>query len=51
MAATYASMLLRTHLRSLAPIPNRELDELKRSVAALGAIGRGIIPMDRPAGD
>jgi len=39
-AATYASFLLRAHLRAVAPIPDRELAELKRSVAELGAIGR-----------
>jgi len=39
-AATYASFLLRAHLRAVAPMPDRELAELKRSVAELGAIGR-----------
>ena len=39
-AATYTSFLLRAHLRAVAPIPDRELAELKRSVAELGAIGR-----------
>src|SRR5690606_31577349 len=39
-AATYASMLLRAHLRAVTPLPDRELTELKRSVAALGMIGR-----------
>src|SRR5437879_1756033 len=38
--ATYASILLRAHLRAVAPLPERELAELKRSVAELGAIGR-----------
>lgn len=41
-SATYASIVLRTHLRSVAPIPDREFTELKRSVAELGAIGRNL---------
>jgi hypothetical protein len=39
-AATYVSVLVRSHLRKLAPLPMAELDALKRSVAELGAIGR-----------
>jgi len=35
--ATYASILLRAHLRAVSPLPERELGELKRSVAELGA--------------
>lgn len=41
-AATYASIVLRAHLRAVVPIPDRELSELKRAVAALGAIGRNL---------
>jgi len=41
-AATYASILLRAHLRDLRPLPDRELAELKRSVAELGVIGRNL---------
>jgi hypothetical protein len=48
-AATYASFLLRAHLRSVAPIPDRELAELKRSVAELGAIGRNLNQITRVA--
>ena len=48
-AATYASFLLRAHLRSVAPIPDRELAELKRSVAELGAIGRNLNQIARVA--
>jgi hypothetical protein len=33
---------LRAHLRAVTPIPERELAELKRAVAALGAIGRNL---------
>jgi hypothetical protein len=40
--ATYASVLLRAHLRQLTPLPKDELPALKRSVAELGAIGRNI---------
>jgi len=38
--ATYASVLLRAHLRQLTPLPKDELQALKRSIAELGAIGR-----------
>ena len=38
--ATYASILLRAHLRAVSPLPEREFGELKRSVAELGVIGR-----------
>lgn len=40
--ATYASVLLRAHLRQLTPVPKDELLALKRSIAELGAIGRNI---------
>lgn len=48
-AATYTSLLLRAHLRAVAPIPDRELAELKRSVAALGMIGRNLNQIARVA--
>jgi hypothetical protein len=48
-AATYASMLLRAHLRSVAPLPERELVELRRSVGALGMIGRNFNQIARVA--
>jgi len=48
-AATYASFLLRAHLRAVAPLPDRELAELKRSVAELGAIGRNLNQIARVA--
>jgi hypothetical protein len=41
-AATYASFLLRSHLRSLTPLPDRELAALTAAVAGLGAIGRNL---------
>jgi predicted DNA binding CopG/RHH family protein len=41
-SATYVSVLVRSHLRNLAPLPKEELLALKRSVAELGAIGRNL---------
>src|ERR1700678_1362226 len=40
--ATYASVLLRSHLRKLTPLPKDELLALKRSIALLASIGRNI---------
>jgi Bacterial mobilisation protein (MobC) len=48
-AATYASIVLRTHLRGVARIPDREFAELKRTVAELGAIGRNLNQIARVA--
>ncbi len=39
---TYISMLVRSHLRSLTPLPSDELAALKRSIAEVGAIGRNL---------
>jgi hypothetical protein len=47
--ATYVSVLVRSHLRGLAPIPKEELLALKRSVADLGAIGRSLNQIVRAA--
>jgi predicted DNA binding CopG/RHH family protein len=41
-SATYVSVLVRSHLRNLAPLPKEELLALKRSVAELGALGRNL---------
>lgn len=41
-AATYISMLVRAHLRLLAPLPKAELAALKRAVAELGSVGRNL---------
>lgn len=41
-AATYVSVLVRAHLRHLAPLPHDELRALNRAVAELGAIGRNL---------
>lgn len=40
--ATYLSILTRSHLRSVPPIPRDELLALKRSIAEVAAIGRHI---------
>jgi hypothetical protein len=48
-AATYASVLLRAHLRSLAPLPKDELLALKQSVSELGVIGRNLNQLARIA--
>jgi hypothetical protein len=40
--ATYASVLLRAHLRQLTPLPKDELLAIKRSIAMLASIGRNI---------
>jgi hypothetical protein len=48
-AATYASFLLRSHFRTLAPLPDRELAALTAAVAELGAIGRNINQIARVA--
>jgi hypothetical protein len=40
--ATYISVLIRAHLRHLAPLPKDELLALKRSIAELATIGRNI---------
>jgi hypothetical protein len=41
-SATYVSVLIRSHLRMLAPLPNDELLALKRSIAELATLGRNI---------
>jgi len=48
-AATYVSVLVRSHLRNLAPLPKEELSALKRSVAELSAIGRNMNQIARAA--
>jgi hypothetical protein len=50
-AATYASIVLRTHLRGVARIPDREFAELKRAVAEVGAIGRNLNQIARAANE
>ena len=41
-AATYVSLLLRSHLRGLTPLPKAEYAALKESVSELAAIGRNL---------
>jgi hypothetical protein len=48
-SATYVSMLVRTHLRNVAPLPDRELEELRNAVGALGAVGRNLNQIARIA--
>ena len=50
-AATYVSVLVRAHLRSLTPLPKDELLALKRSIAGLGAIGRNINQITKVANE
>ena len=48
-AATYVSVLVRSHLRGPAPLPKEELTALKCAVAELGAIGRNLNQIARAA--
>ena len=48
-SATYVSVLVRSHLRALAPLPKDELVALKRVVSELGAVGRNLNQMARAA--
>jgi predicted DNA-binding protein len=48
-SATYVSVLVRSHLRNLTPLPKEELLALKRSVAELGTIGRNLNQIARAA--
>jgi hypothetical protein len=41
-AATYVSMLVRAHLRQLAPLPDRELSALQSAVNELAVLGRNL---------
>jgi hypothetical protein len=47
--ASYVSTLVRSHLRSLAPLPDRELEALRSAVTQLVAIGRNLNAMARTA--
>jgi hypothetical protein len=48
-AATYVSVLVRSHLRSLAPLPKEELLAIKKAIAELGVIGRNLNQIARSA--
>jgi hypothetical protein len=50
-SATYISVLVRAHLRSLAPLPKEELLALKRAVGELGAVGRNLNQIARAANE
>jgi hypothetical protein len=50
-AATYASYLIRAHLRNVAPLPDRELTDLKASLGAISAIGRNLNQIARVANE
>ncbi len=41
-SATFVSVLIRSHLRMIAPLPKDELLALKRSIAELATIGRNV---------
>jgi hypothetical protein len=47
--ATYASILLRMHLRALTPVPEAELRALRQSTRELAAIGRALNQIARAA--
>lgn len=47
--ATYVSVLVRSHLRSLAPLPKDELIAVKKAVAELSGIGRSLNQIARAA--
>jgi hypothetical protein len=49
--ATYVSVLIRSHLRLLAPLPKDEHMALKRSIAELATIGRNINQIARAVND
>ena len=46
-SATYVSVLVRSHLRALPPLPKDELAALKQAVGELGAIGRNLNQITR----
>jgi hypothetical protein len=50
-SATYVSVLVRAHLRSLAPLPKEELVAFKRAVGELGAVGRNLNQIARAANE
>ena len=44
-SATYVSLLVRAHLRGVAPLPREELLALRHSIAELRAVGRNLNQM------
>jgi hypothetical protein len=49
--ATYVSVLTRSHLRQLCPLPKDELIALRRSINELAAIGRNLNQIARSANE
>lgn len=49
--ATYLSVLTRSHLRLMAPLPKDELLALKRSIAELATLGRNINQIAKAANE
>lgn len=49
--ATYLSVLARSHLRALTPLPKNELLSLKRCIGELAAIGRNINQIAKAANE
>lgn len=49
--ATYVSVLTRSHLRSLTPLPKEEFLALRHSIAELAAIGRNINQIAKAANE
>jgi hypothetical protein len=48
-SATYVSVLVRSHLRSLVPLPKDEFLALRSAVSELGAVGRNLNQIARAA--
>jgi len=48
-AATYLSLLARSHLRKLTPLPDMELHAVKHAVGEISAIGRNLNQIARLA--
>jgi len=48
-AATYVSVVLRSHLRGVAPLPKEERTLLSQAIGQLGAIGRNLNQIARVA--
>ncbi len=42
-------MLVRSHLRGVSPLPDRELAELRQAAGVLGAVGRNLNQIARVA--
>ena len=49
--ATYVSVLTRSHLRRLAPLPKEERLVLRHSISELSAIGRNLNQIAKAAND